>query len=430
MESLRLQLQNQLEQTSELHASQLQEKEDYLRNELSAMKSAVGSAESRTHLTAQSASEEVEAARAMAAAERAQRERAEAEAQALRKELGQLKSEVQLLYSQRKQTPPASRSVERRARSPQREPAETQRGASPRLRRAGSNSGRNRRGSPSASRRNGRQQRFDGLATHKAKRALEREERHEKGLEYLRQGIEAAGSPKSGFAEEPELELGLDSDPESESEPDLELELEPAAAEALRTRTSMTMYLPSGKRKHDRFFWVEDGSTELNWAKSKDGKAGKRERLVSVVPGPKIKDAQTWFEETDADGSGFLDGKEVAALYKRARGQKLSRSEVKAAMLEMDGDGNGEVCLAEFQQWWAANGGDLEQHREKALTFVCEGGLEVLVVAPNVETKMAWVRGVEEVLREGKPRAVSFDVSAEAPSRESPQRPPEIPLPN
>ena len=36
----------------------------------------------------------------------------------------------------------------------------------------------------------------------------------------------------------------------------------------------------------------------------------------------------------------------------------------------------------------------------------------------------------EEVLREGKPRAVSFDVSAEAPSRESPQRPPEIPLPN
>ena len=88
-----------------------------------------------------------------------------------------------------------------------------------------------------------------------------------------------------------------------------------------------------------------------------------------------------------------------------------------------DGDGNGEVCLAEFQQWWAANGGDLEQHREKALTFVCEGGLEVLVVAPDESTKRAWVRGVEEVLREGKPRAVSFDVSAEAPSRESPQRP-------
>ena len=61
---------------------------------------------------------------------------------------------------------------------------------------------------------------------------------------------------------------------------------------------------------------------------------------------------------------------------------------------------------------------------------MCEGGLEVLVVAPNVETKIAWVRGVEEVLREGKPRAVSFDVSAEAPSRESPQRPPEIPLPD
>ena len=54
---------------------------------------------------------------------------------------------------------------------------------------------------------------------------------------------------------------------------------------------------------------------------------------------------------------------QVAELYKKARGTKLSKPKLRAAMAEMDADGNGEVELSEFQEWWAANGGDLEQQR-------------------------------------------------------------------
>ena len=56
-------------------------------------------------------------------------------------------------------------------------------------------------------------------------------------------------------------------------------------------------------------------------------------------------------------------------------------------MQEMDSDGSGEVDLGEFSQWWRRNGGDLEQHRERAFTFVFASGLEVLVVAPDLSTK-------------------------------------------
>ena len=48
---------------------------------------------------------------------------------------------------------------------------------------------------------------------------------------------------------------------------------------------------------------------------------------------------------------------QVAELYKKARGTKLSKAKLRAAMAEMDADGNGEVELSEFQEWWAANGG-------------------------------------------------------------------------
>ena len=47
----------------------------------------------------------------------------------------------------------------------------------------------------------------------------------------------------------------------------------------------------------------------------------------------------------------------VARLYKKARGEKLGKRELKAAMEEMDVDGNGYVELPEFEAWWSRHGG-------------------------------------------------------------------------
>ena len=62
------------------------------------------------------------------------------------------------------------------------------------------------------------------------------------------------------------------------------------------------------------------------------------------------------FRETDKDGSGSLDGDEIAGLCK-SMGSKLSKSGLKAAMLEMDGDGSGGVDFDEFNKWWGLHGG-------------------------------------------------------------------------
>ena len=85
----------------------------------------------------------------------------------------------------------------------------------------------------------------------------------------------------------------------------------------------------------------------------------------------------------DADHSGSLDKEEVAALYKKARGEKLGKNSLKKAMQEMDSDHSGEVDVEEFEAWWATNGGDLEKHRNRAFTLVCKGGVELLLVAPD-----------------------------------------------
>ena len=39
-------------------------------------------------------------------------------------------------------------------------------------------------------------------------------------------------------------------------------------------------------------------------------------------------------------------------------------------MMLMDTDRSGTVSVQEFEAWWAQNGGDLEVHRDNALTFV------------------------------------------------------------
>ena len=171
----------------------------------------------------------------------------------------------------------------------------------------------------------------------------------------------------------------------------------------------LTMYLASGKKKHDRYFWVSvdesEGSCTLCWdkpdvgrKKSRDGgKANKSERLVSVEPAPAIRSARSWFELIDADGSGELDAKELSTLYKLARGEKLSKQMLKDAMSQMDTDGNGTVGFDEFSEWWRANGGDLEKYRPQALT-VTAGDVQLLLVASSLQVKQQWIDGLRAVM--------------------------------
>ena len=155
----------------------------------------------------------------------------------------------------------------------------------------------------------------------------------------------------------------------------------------------LTLYLLTGQKKHSRFFWVNAESKQISWGKTLRAKTCKTETLVRVINVPSVPDAQELFRQIDKDNSGYLDSKEVAELYKKARGEKLAGKKLKEAMRVMDGDGNNQVSLAEFQTWWANNGGDLEQHRERAMTFVCGSGVEVIVVAPDAATKQRWVDG-------------------------------------
>jgi Ca2+-binding EF-hand superfamily protein len=169
-------------------------------------------------------------------------------------------------------------------------------------------------------------------------------------------------------------------------------------------RDELTIYHASGQKKHPRFFWLtaqSDGQTQshlLHWGKKSDGRQAKIEKLLRVIAKPTIPDAERLFYDMDEDDSGYLDAKEVAMLYKKARGEKLSKSNLAKAMREMDSDGNNQVNMDEFQRWWLRHGGDLEQHRDRAFTFVCEGGTEVLVVAKDMETKNRWVSSCAQLL--------------------------------
>ena len=159
----------------------------------------------------------------------------------------------------------------------------------------------------------------------------------------------------------------------------------------------LTLYLASGKRKHDRYFWVSAERRDISWDKQKSAKPNKTAPLRGVVACPAVKSAREWFDEIDADRSGALDSSELATLYKRARGEKLSKKRLAEAMAVMDRDGSGRVELQEFEAWWSENGGDLEKHRGRAITILA-GELQLLAVASDAETKRRWVSGLEAVL--------------------------------
>ena len=121
---------------------------------------------------------------------------------------------------------------------------------------------------------------------------------------------------------------------------------------------------------------------------------------MRVEPSPATKDAREWFDEFDTDRSGELDGGEVAALYRQARGESLSKRQLAAAMDVMDTDGSGAVDFAEFESWWHEHGGDLEKYRELAFTLVIGAGVQLLVVAPDEAAKQRWVSGLGALLQQ------------------------------
>ena len=167
---------------------------------------------------------------------------------------------------------------------------------------------------------------------------------------------------EEGRALEPAREL--------EPQPDDNEDVEPPVDLTAPSRSRLTIYLASGKAKHPRNFWLHEATCQVSWGKSFKAKKCKTETLMRVVDQPKIPNAKELFEDMDADSSGRLDKDEVAQLYKKARGQKLRKSDLTAAMKEMDDDNSGEVDLSEFESWWSRNGGDLESQRSKAFTLV------------------------------------------------------------
>lgn len=80
----------------------------------------------------------------------------------------------------------------------------------------------------------------------------------------------------------------------------------------------LTMYLASGKRKHDRVFWVNTSTGVISWDKKRSNKPNKSEIVSAVEGAPAIKSAREWFDFIDADSSGELDSAELAELYKKA----------------------------------------------------------------------------------------------------------------
>jgi len=58
------------------------------------------------------------------------------------------------------------------------------------------------------------------------------------------------------------------------------------------------------------------------------------------------------FDEMDADSSGYLESKELAALC-QALGSSLDHNELEAALTLMDTSGDGKISKEEFFGWWS-----------------------------------------------------------------------------
>ena len=168
-----------------------------------------------------------------------------------------------------------------------------------------------------------------------------------------------------------------------------------AALLAVEEGAALAHYLPTGKKKNVRHFWVSIDQATISWDKKKNAKPNKTAPLLGVHSG--LKSPRQWFETFDSAGSGSLDASQLATLYRTARDEQLSKKELKAAMAAMDTDGSGAIEFAEFEAWWRSTGGDLENHRDQAFTVIA-GDTQMLLVAPDTETQKLWVRGLTATL--------------------------------
>ena len=84
----------------------------------------------------------------------------------------------------------------------------------------------------------------------------------------------------------------------------------------------LTMYHVTGRKKHSRFFWMNAESKQLSWGKTLRSKTCKTETLLRVIDTASVPGARELFRQIDVDNSGYLDSTEVAALYKKARGER------------------------------------------------------------------------------------------------------------
>ena len=82
-------------------------------------------------------------------------------------------------------------------------------------------------------------------------------------------------------------------------------------------------------------------------------------KVVRSKTGKSTADAIANFKKFDKDGSGYLDTKELDALF-RTLGVTLSKNELETAVFVLDKNGDGHVSQEEFVRWWETETDSLE----------------------------------------------------------------------
>lgn len=79
-----------------------------------------------------------------------------------------------------------------------------------------------------------------------------------------------------------------------------------------------------------------------------------QQAMFDAIEAAHLKMCRELFEEMDADGGGSLDMDEIRQLS-ISLGNRLTQSQLDAAMAEMDEDGGGAVDFREFYAWWCSD---------------------------------------------------------------------------
>lgn len=118
-------------------------------------------------------------------------------------------------------------------------------------------------------------------------------------------------------------------------------------------------------------------------AKEKQLKAKRRLKLAAKETPQSADDAgrkriETLFRAFDANGSGFLDEKELQQLTK-ALGHEMDSAQVRQMMHVMDTSGDGQVTLDEFVTFWTA----FQRAESSAKTRLAKGSSSAASTAPE-----------------------------------------------